>query len=94
MKDPAVMSYERPMYGTESTDYGKFNITDLYFDFGLSLSEHGSNEPILVPPQIGRFVIAEKDILPDGSFKEVWHEPVNCTENAFQKVTEEINETK
>ena len=78
MTDPSVMSFERPMFKYEAEEFGQFNITDLYFDFGVYFTVNFSKDPILLPPEIGTLRVIK---LQNHTREELM--PVNCTEQAF-----------
>ena len=91
MSDPTISNQSRPIYKEESIHFGRMNLNEYNFNFGVFFTDFKDNH-IPIPREVGRIVSQERlgddDIVP-GSQRET----IPCNSTAvFQKVNQELTE--
>ena len=57
MNDPTILSYNRPLYEEEVTDFGEMILDEYRFDFGVYLSSTNNTLNMFeIPEGVGRIV--------------------------------------
>lgn len=56
MNDPAILSYERPLYEEEVNSFDYLNMDEYRYNFGVYFTSRHDPEAIAIPESVGRVV--------------------------------------